>query len=102
MNVGRDTFRIACALAALVVCLVFALPNASAAREKTEARGCRLQKAQNFLVRSSFVQHGQLNGKLHLRAARWRAEQYGSLEGVPELDGHSSTQAHSQAISVRF
>src|ERR1700709_816212 len=85
--------------------LLVLLPSVSAAerkREKTHARrACPVQKAQNFLIRSSFVKHGALDEAAHARAVRYRAEQYGSVEGLG-LERYNAKKAYSNAVVVHF
>ena len=81
------------------------LPNGAAAertREKRHPRrACPVQKPQKFLIRSSFIKHGSLNEAAHERALRYRAEQYGSVEGFG-LERYNKEKAYSSAVSVRF
>jgi len=81
------------------------LPNVSAA-ERTHAKrhvhqACLRQKPQTFLIRSNFVKHGALNAPLHEQALRYRAEQYGSVEGLG-LERYNKQKAYASALSVRF
>jgi hypothetical protein len=46
-----------------------------------KAAQCRPQKAQKFLVRSTFVVNNQLLPAAHARAVKYRTEQYGYVEG---------------------
>jgi hypothetical protein len=89
----------------VVALLCALLPNGSAAertREKKPAlHACPVQKPQKFLIRSSFVKHGSLNETAHDRALRYRAEQYGSVEGFG-LERYNKEKAYSHAVSVRF
>jgi len=71
------------------------------AAEKSAFKGCRLQDAQRFLVRSSYVRGGQLRDDQHRRAVRFRAEQYGAVEGL-ELERYNPELAYSRAKVVRF
>jgi len=81
------------------------LPSVSAAertRSKRPARKtCPLQSAQKFLIRSTFVKHGALSPAPHERALRYRAEQYGIVEGLG-LERYNKEKAYSNAVSVRF
>ena len=81
------------------------LPSGAAAeraREKPRAKkACPAQKPQKFLIRSSFIKHGSLNEAAHERALRYRAEQYGSVEGFG-LERYNKEKAYSNAVSVRF
>jgi len=82
-----------------------ALPNVSAAersqsKQKTR-KACPLQKPQPFLIRSNFVKHGALNASAHEQALRYRAEQYGNVEGLG-LERYNKQKAYSSAVSVRF
>jgi hypothetical protein len=85
--------------------LVAALPSVSAAEHahgKHHARqACTTQKPQPFLIRSNFVKHGALNAAAHEQALRYRAEQYGSVEGLG-LDRYNKQRAYANAQSVRF
>ena len=85
--------------------LLVLLPEVSAAerqREKTHARrACPVQKAQKFLIRSSFVKHGALDEAAHARAVRYRAEQYGSVEGLG-LERYNTKKAYANAVVVHF
>jgi D-alanyl-D-alanine carboxypeptidase len=91
-------------LVALAV-LCASLPNGAAAeraREKKQLRHtCAPQKPQRFLIRSSFIKHGALNEAAHERALRYRAEQYGSVEGFG-LERYNKQKAYSNAVNVRF
>src|SRR5690606_19980956 len=42
----------------------------------SEFRWCRLQKPQSFLKRANFVKNGQLQGRAHDKAVRYRVEHY--------------------------
>jgi hypothetical protein len=81
------------------------LPNGAAAerkRDKPHARkACPVQKPQKFLIRSSFIKHGALNDAAHERALRYRAEQYGSVEGFG-LESYNKDKAYASAVGVRF
>ena len=82
-----------------------ALPDVSAA-ERTPSRqrprkACPTQKPQPFLIRSNFVKHGVLNAAAHEQALRYRAERYGSVEGLG-LERYNKQKAYSSAVSVRF
>ena len=85
--------------------LLAVLPSVSAAertRSKKHARkACPIQAPQKFLIRSSFVKHGVLNAAAHDRALRYRAEQYGSVEGMG-LERYNKEKAYSNAVGVRF
>lgn len=67
----------------------------------TFEHGCRVQKPQKFLVRSSFVINGQLDGKKQTKAVRYLAEHYGNAgdEGTTRYNAQS---AHAHAKTVRF
>ena len=82
-----------------------ALPTVAAAERadgKQHARkGCRVQKPQQFLIRSNFVKHGALNAAAHEQALRYRAEQYGNVEGLG-LERYNKEKAYAGALSVRF
>jgi hypothetical protein len=85
--------------------LLAVLPRVSAAeraREKKHARkACPTQRPQSFLIRSNFVKHGSLNAAAHERALRYRAEQYGSIEGLG-LERYNKEKAYTSALNVRF
>jgi len=82
-----------------------ALPDVSAAEgtraKRHERKACATQKAQPFLIRSNFVKHGALNPKAHEQALRYRAEQYGSVEGLG-LELYNKQRAYASALSVHF
>jgi D-alanyl-D-alanine carboxypeptidase-like protein len=81
------------------------LPNVSAAErasgKRQERKACPTQKPQAFLIRSNFVKHGALNPKAHEQALRYRAEQYGSIDGLG-LDHYNKQKAYANAVSVHF
>jgi hypothetical protein len=77
--------------------LAGALPSAEAA----PSGQCRLQEARAFLKRETFVRKGQLQGKEHLRAIRFRVQRYGRVEGLGFEELNPKT-AFEQAASVRF
>lgn len=80
------------------------LPNVSAAERKPENRtrhACPVQKAQKFLIRSSFIKHGALDQAAHERALRYRAEHYGIVEGF-NLERYNKAKAYSNAVIVQF
>jgi hypothetical protein len=86
----------------LAASLIGALPSAVAAPSEASSSGqCRLQEAKAFLKRESFVKKGQLNGKDHLKALRFRVKTYGRIEGLGFEELNAKT-AFSQAASVRF
>lgn len=89
--------------ASLLVMLAGTLPAPSAgARQSAPVyRGCRLQDAQEFLKRKSFIKNNQIDPKRHDRAVRYRAERYGSIDGFG-LERFNEKTARSQAVSVRF
>lgn len=84
---------------------LLALPDVSAAehaRTKHHSRPlCPTQKPQPFLIRSNFVKHGALNAAAHEEALRYRAERYGSVEGLG-LERYNKQKAYASAVSVRF
>lgn len=88
----------------LTVCLL-SLPNLSAAERtpsKQHARkACPTQKPQAFLIRSNFVKHGSLNPAAHEQALRYRAEQYGNVEGLG-LERYNKQRAYASAVGVHF
>jgi len=82
------------------------LPSGSAAERKREKKpparhACPIQKPQKFLIRSSFVRHGALSEAAHERALRYRAEQYGNVEGFG-LERYNKEKAYSNAVNVHF
>jgi hypothetical protein len=82
--------------------LIAGIPAVDA--EANEAGGsgqCRVQEAQSFLKRESYVKKGQLQGPQHLKSVRFRVKRYGHVEGLGYEDLNSKT-ALSQAASVRF
>ena len=83
---------------------LLAWPNLSAA-ERTHAKhakkACPTQKPQAFLIRSNFVKRGALNPKAHEEALRYRAEQYGNVEGLG-LERYNKQKAYASAVSVHF
>jgi len=98
-------FRIA-ALASAVLAALFALmPNGIAAErarvKKKPRHACPQQKPQKFLIRSSFIKHGSLDISAHERALRYRAEQYGNVEGFG-LERFNQQKAYTQATVIKF
>ena len=90
------------ALAVLLALLPGSVSAAERARSKKHARkACPVQRPQSFLIRSSFVKHGSLNAAAHERALRYRAERYGSVEGLG-LERFNKEKAFSSAVSVKF
>jgi hypothetical protein len=91
------------AVAPLVAASVIAgLPALDAAANEAGGSGqCRVQPAQSFLKRDSYVKNGQLQGPQHRKAIRFRVERYGHIEGLGYEELNPRT-AYSQAISVRF
>ena len=85
--------------------LLLALPGVSGAKtvrvRKGGRKSCSVQAPQKFLIRSSFVKHGALDGLAHERALRYRTEQYGNVEGLG-LERYNKHPAFSNAVSVRF
>jgi len=90
---------------ATLVALLALLPSVQAAerqRAKEHARhACPVQKPQKFLIRSNFVKQGALDEAAHERAVRYRAEQYGNVEGLG-LERYNTKKAYSNAVVVRF
>lgn len=80
-------------------CALAALPSAEAT--ESGSGQCRLQEAKSFLKRESFVRHGQLQGREHLKAVRFRVEHYGRIDGLGFEELNPKT-AFSQAASVHF
>jgi hypothetical protein len=84
------------------VALIAVLPAVDAGANEAAAPGqCRLQEAQSFLKRESYVKDGQLHGPQHLKAIRFRVKRYGHIEGLGYEELNPKT-AFSQATSVRF
>src|SRR6478735_2056802 len=96
-------FAVLCTLIAALT--LAAMPGVSAAERthgKPPARkSCPTQKPQPFLIRSNFVKHGALNATAHEQALKYRAEQYGSVEGLG-LERYNKQKAYASAVSVRF
>jgi hypothetical protein len=95
-------------LAALA--LVWLLPGPLAAKPSKPSKketplvspkGCRLQDAKAFLKRSTFVKKGQLNGKKHLLALKYRVERYGQVAGA-DMGKVNPDTAISHAATMRF
>jgi hypothetical protein len=82
-----------------------ALPDVSAAERKHgkphARKSCSTQKPQPFLIRSNFVKRGALNATAHEEALRYRAEQYGSVEGLG-LDRYNKQRAYASAVGMQF
>jgi hypothetical protein len=82
-----------------------AWPNVSAAErtqaKRRERKACSTQKPQPFLIRSNFVKHGALIPTAHEQALRYRAEQYGYVEGLG-LERYNKQKAYANAVGVRF
>lgn len=89
--------------ASLIIVLVGTLPAppAGARAKAPQYRGCRLQDAQEFLMRKSFIRKNRLDPKRHDRAVRYRAERYGNVDGFG-LERFNEASARSQAVSTRF
>lgn len=85
---------------ALVAVMLLALPEPLAKSGLGPPR-CKPQKAKEFLKRPHFVKKGRLDGHGNVKALRYRVERYGRVEGVPYAE-LNSTDAHTQAIGVRF
>ena len=85
--------------------VLLALPDVSAAEQARskhrERKACPTQKPQPFLIRSNFVKHGALNPAAHEQALRYRAEQYGNVEGLG-LERYNKQKAYASAVGVRF
>jgi hypothetical protein len=90
---------------ATLVALLALLPSLHAAerqRDKQHAHhACPVQKPQKFLIRSNFVKHGALDEAAHERAVRYRAEEYGNVEGLG-LERYNPQKAYSSAVVVHF
>jgi len=97
--------RLAVLCTLIVTATLAALPGVSAA-ERTQTKhharkSCPTQKPQAFLIRSNFVKRGALNAAAHEQALRYRAEQYGSVEGLG-LERYNKLKAYASAVSVHF
>src|SRR5688500_1175708 len=77
------------------------LAAAPEAKDMSGNNGCRLQDAKTFLKRTNFVRRGQLDGKKHLTALKYRVERYGHVDGLG-LEAVNSETAISQAKAARF
>ncbi len=90
-------------LVGLVLIALLPAPLAAApeAKDQSLSSGCRLQDAKAFLKRSNFVRRGQLDGKKHLTALKYRVERYGHVDGLG-LEKLNSETAISQALTARF
>src|SRR5262249_46365052 len=97
MSVLRPALAAAGGLALL---LGTSLPEARQAAPEAD-QGCLLQRAQPFLKRSSFLKHGQLQGREHQRALRYRVEKYGHVPGLG-LESLNSKSADSFAVGMHF
>jgi hypothetical protein len=108
---GRLTaIAVVCACVALLAAVpgvgeAEARPNTRAklrAEGKKEGfRWCRLQKAKSFLKRESFVKNGQLQGRSHQRAVKYRVERYGHIDGLG-FEKLNAKSAFSHAAPARF
>jgi hypothetical protein len=88
----------------VLVALLALLPSVSAAERqqgKHARRACPVQKPQKFLIRSNFLKHGALDEAAHERAVRYRAETYGSVEGLG-LERYNTQKAYANAVVVHF
>jgi len=100
--------RWALLVAVVTLLLVAGLPGpgSASAKESTSDdsegfKGCRLQKPQAFLKRTTFVKRRLLQPRIHQRALRYRVEHYGSIPGL-ELESLNPQSAVSHAKGVRF
>jgi len=84
----------------LAFLLATTLPQARQANPEPD-QGCLLQRAQAFLKRSSFLKNGQLQGREHQRALRYRVEKYGHVAGIG-LESLNSRSADSFAVGMHF
>src|SRR6478736_710413 len=98
-------FRFAVLGSLIAAIALAALPDVSAAERSQGKRhthkACPTQKPQPFLIRSNFVKRGALNATAHEQALRYRAEQYGSVEGLG-LDRYNKQKAYANAVGVHF
>lgn len=62
---------------------------------------CRPQRPQRFLIRSSYIKKGAIDGIAHLKALRYRVAEYGTVEGSPVTGTHQMTAA-SMAVNTQF
>ncbi|HVJ14829.1 MAG TPA: M15 family metallopeptidase [Polyangiaceae bacterium] len=95
---------VALLLPLLALLALLPAPSAAApekAKDMSGNNGCRLQDAKAFLKRSAFVRRGQLDGKKHLTALKYRVERYGHVDGLG-LEKLNSETAISNAASARF
>ena len=65
--------------------LVAFLPNVVA---EAKGRGCRPQKPQRFLMRSTYVMRGMLSPQAHERAVKYRVKEYGSIPGIAATESN--------------
>ena len=88
--------------------LLAALPGGSLAApakkpvaESSSSGLCLLQDAKDFLKRPNFVRRGQIDGKRHDKAVRYRVERYGYIDGLG-FEHLNPKRAISHALSVNF
>jgi hypothetical protein len=60
---------------------------------------CRPQRPQSFLMRTSYIKCGAIDGTAHVKAVNYRVEKYGSVEGA-QRQGHPT--AASMAVQTTF
>jgi len=90
---------------------VLAVPEVRSAAAKPKSEGgtstrgmkeeCRPERAQRFLIRSSFVRAGMVTGREHQRALRYRVKNYGHVEGLG-YEKYNSESADKFAVQTRF
>ena len=105
---ARGAIALAAAAVALLVAPLVALPTAEAqGRGKSKKdrgtfeHGCRVQPAQDFLKRRSFVKSRIVDSAKHQRALRWLVDRYGHAD-TDVTRGMSSEPAAAQAKTVKF
>ncbi|MGC4063465.1 MAG: hypothetical protein QM784_02190 [Polyangiaceae bacterium] len=86
-------------LLGLALVAVGLFPTVSA-EAKARRSGCRAQKPQRFLMRSSYVRRGMLDPKAHDRAVRYRVAEYGSIPGIGATESNPDrVSAHTRTTS---
>ena len=85
-------------LAALVpLALVISWPCIAA----SSSVRCHSQRPQTFLIRSSYIKNGAIDGAAHMKAVRYRVMKYGSVEGAA-VDAKNRSTAASMAVQTEF
>lgn len=80
----------------------WAKPKAKAKAAKKHESKCNPQRAQPFLIRSSFVVNNQLQAGPHAKAIRYRTQQYGYIEGFGSADLNPHSPAHYAKTTTFF